>query len=98
MTLMTLTGRFFRAVSLICLVSTAACDGCTSYRIVRYREPDARNQRMFPTRPVRRASEPFVFARAATLRTDLDTVTVRAPDGRRIPFSRYMADYKVLAF
>ena len=96
---MQLPGRFLRAViNLAALLPLTACDACTYYRIVRYREPDARNQRMFPTRLVRRASESFAFARAPNLRTDLDTVTVRAPDGKRMPFSQYMADYKVLAF
>ena len=59
-------------------------NGCTTYRIIRYREPDARNQGMFPTRVVRKADTPFQFGRA-TLRTDLDTVTVRAPDGSESP-------------
>jgi hypothetical protein len=72
--------------------------GCTTYRIIRYRQPDARNQGMFPKRVVRKADTPFQFARASTLRTDLDTVTVRAPDGKRISFQKYMADYAVLAF
>ena len=73
-------------------------NGCTTYRIIRYRQPDARNQGMFPKRVVRKADTPFQFARASTLRTDLDTVTVRAPDGKRISFQKYMADYAVLAF
>ena len=76
----------------------AAGTGCTTYRIVRYRQPDARNQGMFPSRLVRKADRPFEFATAPTQRTDLDTVTVRAPDNRRIPFQQYMADYSVLAF
>lgn len=91
-----------RAVGIGCrlflLVALAGCDACTSYRIIRYREPDALNQEMFPSRTVRKATAVWEFSRAATLRTDLDTVTVRAPDASRIPFRKYMADYKVLAF
>src|SRR5690349_10609264 len=45
-----------------------ALTGCTTYRIIRYRQPDARNQGMFPTRLVRKADAPFLFARATTLR------------------------------
>jgi CubicO group peptidase (beta-lactamase class C family) len=73
-------------------------DACTTYRIVRYRQPDARNQSMFPSRLVRKADIPFEFVTAATPRSDLDTITVRAPDGKRIPFQQYLADYSVLAF
>jgi CubicO group peptidase (beta-lactamase class C family) len=85
-----------RHVLLSC--TALACAACTSYRIIRYREPDARNQDMFPSRAVRKAPTPWAFARAAAMRTELDTVTVRAPDGSRIPFRQYMVDYKVLAF
>ena len=80
------------------ILGVVACDACTSYRIVRYREPDARNQGMFPSRPVRKADAPWEFARAAAMRTDLDTVTVRAADATRVPFGKYMVDHKVLAF
>src|SRR4051812_23756985 len=87
------------AVAVVLLVGVlVACDGCTSYRIIRYREPDARNQGMFPSRLVRKADIPFDFARASTLRTDLDTVTVRAASGRRVSFRQYMDDHAVLAF
>jgi CubicO group peptidase (beta-lactamase class C family) len=87
------TARFVRAVLLAVVAS-----GCTTYRIVRYREPDARNQTMFPARLVRKADRPFEFARAANLRNDMDTVTVRWPDARRMLFRQYMADHAVLAF
>ena len=88
--------RVSMSLGVAMLLSTLS--GCTTYRIIRYRQPDARNQGMFPKRVVRKADTPFQFARASTLRTDLDTVTVRAPDGKRISFQKYMADYAVLAF
>ena len=91
-------GRLRHAARTLLLGLGAASSACTSYRIIRYREPDARNQNMFPARTVRRADVQWDFARAATLRTNLDTVTVRAPDGTRVPFSKYVVDYKVLAF
>src|SRR5687767_11489814 len=75
-----------------------AAGACTSYRIIRYREPDARNQGMFPSRTVRKADRPWEFARATSLRSDLDTVTVRAANGTRVPFGKYLVDHKVLAF
>ena len=84
-----------RTLLLCTLVASAAC---TSYRILRYREPDARTQSIFPARAVRPADVAWNFARATTLRTDLDTVTVRVPDGSRVPFSKYVVDQKVLAF
>jgi CubicO group peptidase (beta-lactamase class C family) len=79
-------------------VFVTAQTGCTTYRIIRYRQPDARNQGMFPSRLVRKADTPFEFAIAPTQRSDLDSLTVRAPDNRRIPFQQYMAEYSVLAF
>ena len=91
-------GRPRHAARSLLLWATAVSSACTSYRIIRYREPDARNQNMFPARAVRRADVAWNFARAATVRTDLDTVTVRGPDGTRMPFSKYVVDYKVLAF
>ena len=75
----------------------ASGSACTTYRIVRYRQPDARNQAMFPTRLVRKADAPFEFA-ISPRRSDLDSVTVRAPDNRRVPFQQYMSGYSVLAF
>jgi CubicO group peptidase (beta-lactamase class C family) len=86
------------AVRVPLLVALVGATACTSYRIIRYREPDARNQGMFPSRVVRKAETPWEFARATTMRTDLDTVTVRAPDASRIPFRQYMVDHQVLAF
>jgi CubicO group peptidase (beta-lactamase class C family) len=88
--------RLSRSTAAVALALGATA--CTSLRILRYREPDALEMSMFPKRQVRRADTPFQFARATTLRTDLDTVSVRAPNGRRIPWSTYMADHAVLAF
>lgn len=79
-------------------ITVAAAEGCTSYRIIRHREPDARNQRMFPARVVGHAHTPFRFAKLPGQRADLDTVTVRAAGGRRVPFSAYLVEHDVLAF
>ncbi|HUQ81056.1 MAG TPA: serine hydrolase [Gemmatimonadaceae bacterium] len=95
---MSLHRRLIVAAQATLLVALAACDACTSYRIIRYREPDARNQSMFPSRVVGKADAPWQFARATSLRTDLDTVSVRTPNAARVPFAKYMADQKVLAF
>lgn len=70
--------------------------GCTTYRIIRYREPSSTNLSMFPARTIARAPAPFKFAEGP--RDNLDTLTVRAPDGTRIPWSTYMERYKVLSF
>ena len=80
------------------LALTAILSGCTTVRMLRHREPDALNRNAFPSRPVRRAATPFQFHRATSLRNDLDTVTVRDTDGRRIPWSEYMEKHAVLAF
>src|SRR5438132_1055444 len=85
--------RFVTAV-----IIAALSAGCTTYRIIRYRQPDARNQGMFPTRPIHKPDAAFEFARLPRLRSDLDTVTVRADDARRISFAEYMRRYAVLAF
>jgi CubicO group peptidase (beta-lactamase class C family) len=82
----------------LALFGVVVSAACTSYRIIRYREPDARNQNMFPSRLVHRADTAWQFARSETTRADVDTITVRAPDGTRVPFSKYLVDYRVLAF
>jgi CubicO group peptidase (beta-lactamase class C family) len=89
---------FVRSAGATALILASACNGCTSYRILRYRQPDARKMGMFASRPVRKADQPFVFARATEMRTDLDTVSVRGADGRRLAFRQYMEAYNVLAF
>jgi CubicO group peptidase (beta-lactamase class C family) len=87
-----------RFTACLAVILVAGTMGCTSYRIIRYREPDARNQGMFAHRAVRKADAPFVFARATVLRDDLDTVTVRSADVRRISFGQYLTEHAVLAF
>jgi CubicO group peptidase (beta-lactamase class C family) len=87
---------FTRSIAVAALL--AAAPACTSIRIARYRQPNARDMSMFAKREVRKANTPFQFARATTLRTDLDTVSVRVSSGRRVPWSKYMEDQAVLAF
>lgn len=53
---------------------------------------------MFPKRTVRKADTPFQFARATTMRTDLDTISVRNDDGKRLSFRQYMDAHAVLGF
>src|SRR5262249_55807651 len=45
-----------------------------------------------------KADAPFVFARVASPRTDIETVTVRREDGRRTTFRQYMDEHAILAF
>jgi len=72
--------------------------GCTTYRIVRWRDPAPNVQhRIFPERTVHAADAPFHFTRAA-LRTDLDTVRVRDVDGVLRPFDEYFARRSIRAF
>ena len=85
--------------ALIAVAAALILTDCTSYRIIRHREPDPRNVAMFPVRRVAKAGVPFEFARAPALRTDLDTVSVRAPGGAsRVAFREYMERAGVLAF
>lgn len=72
--------------------------GCTSYRIIRYREPSATNRSMFPVRTIAPAATAFAFARLPVLRTDIDTLPVRTPTGVRVPFATYFTNHKLLAF
>ena len=95
---MILRGNARKASLLLALGLAVAAQGCTTYRILRYREPDARNQSVFPHRTVHKASAPFEFARASVLRNDLDTIKVRSPDGGQITWRQYMEDYAVLGF
>src|SRR4051812_34372784 len=83
---------------LVCFGLIALGDGCTAYRIIRYRQPDARDMGMFAKRTVHRADVPFAFARAGSPRTDVETVTVRREDGRRTSFRQYMEEHAILAF
>jgi CubicO group peptidase (beta-lactamase class C family) len=91
--------RFARtAATGMVLLLAAASDGCTTYRIVRWREPSPHVQpRAFPERIVRRADVPFVFVRAPQ-RSDLDTVSVRDVDGRLRPFAEYVRLRSIRSF
>ena len=58
-----------RRVSMLLRVAMilSTLSGCTTYRIIRYRQPDARNQGMFPKRVVHKADAPFQFVRDVAL-------------------------------
>ena len=72
--------------------------GCTTYRIVRWRDPSPDEQhRIFAGREVRAAAVPFRF-HVAPPRTDLDTVRVRDVDGQLRPFAEYFARRSIRAF
>jgi CubicO group peptidase (beta-lactamase class C family) len=72
--------------------------GCTTYRIVRWREPGPEaHAAIFSQRLVRRADSPFVFARGSP-RTDLDTILVRDTDGSMRRFSAYAVRHRFRAF
>ncbi|MEX2179548.1 MAG: serine hydrolase [Gemmatimonadaceae bacterium] len=93
-----LTTRGRPLTALLCLAALTL-GACTTYRMVRHREPDPRNVAMFPVRTVARARSPFEFVRAPALRTDLDTISVRAPNSAsRVPFSEYMERSAIDAF
>jgi CubicO group peptidase (beta-lactamase class C family) len=71
---------------------------CTTYRIIRWRDPLAeRPLSIFPQRLVRHADAPFAFVGSAQ-RADLDTVTVRGTDGRPQSFAQYLETHRVTAF
>jgi CubicO group peptidase (beta-lactamase class C family) len=73
--------------------------GCTTYRIVRWRDPLPNVQhRIFDERVVRHADSPFRFFVAASPRTDLDTVMVRDTDGQMRRFGEYVANHRIRAF
>src|SRR5206468_275262 len=72
------------------MLAAGALNGCTTWRIVRYREPFAnRPVSIFEQRAVRHADVPFRFAMAPQQRTDLDTMSVRDVDFRPVPFGQY---------
>ena len=86
------------AVAALALLLTAVAQGCTTYRIVRWREPSPHVQpRAFPERMVTRAAAPFTFARAPH-RADLDTLSVRDVDGRLRPFAEYVRLHSIRSF
>lgn len=80
------------------LAIAGALQGCTTYRILRWRDPAPNIQhRIFAERVVRRADVPFQFTVAAQ-RTDLDTLPVRDVDGKFKPFAAYLNDRQIRAF
>jgi CubicO group peptidase (beta-lactamase class C family)/AcrR family transcriptional regulator len=72
--------------------------GCTQFRIVRWRDPSAHEPlKIFPQRVVHRADTAFRFA-IGPQRSDLDTVSVRDIDFRLRPFSQYVQNRHIKAF
>jgi CubicO group peptidase (beta-lactamase class C family)/AcrR family transcriptional regulator len=88
-----------RKVSVVALLTLATgLQGCTTYRILRWRDPAPNIQRrIFPERIVHRADSPFQFAVAAQ-RTDLDTISVRDVDAKLKPFGEYLKARRIRAF
>ena len=73
--------------------------GCTTYRIVRWRDPAPDVQAaIFPERRVTGAGEPDSIPHAARQRADLDTVLVHDVDGQMRPFADYMERRRIRAF
>jgi len=90
--------RAARAATLVAALGFSL-SSCTTYRIIRYREPSPdRTVRIFPQRVVKHADTPFRFAVAPRQRTDLDTVTVRNIDFTGKPFAAYARDNRFRAF
>ena len=86
------------AVALVFLLAPAF-QGCTTWRIIRHRDPSSRAPlSIFPQRIVNRAETPQHFVVAPRLRTDLDTVSVRDVDFRMRPFGEYVNDRHIKAF
>ena len=82
----------------VLLALAAACGACVPFRMLRHGYlPPERQERVFPRRVVHRADRPFRFARAPE-RADLDTITVRAHDGRTMSWAEYMRTARVRAF
>lgn len=92
--------RHARAVALAVAFSLALpLTGCTTFRIVRHRDPSARAPlSIFPQRVVRSAEEPFHFAESSPRRMDIDTVKVRDIDFRLRPLAEYLENRRIKAF
>ncbi len=87
-----------RIPAIAVLAFTFALEGCTTYRIVRWRDPAPDIQhRIFPERVVRHADTPFQFI-VAPQRNDLDTVSIRDVDGKLKPFASYLKHRRIRAF
>jgi len=91
--------RRVRKLSILLTLGLASTfQGCTTYRIVRWRDPAPNVQhRIFAQRVVHKADTPFQFA-VAPLRNDLDTVSVRDVDAKLKPFAQYMNEHRIRAF
>ena len=91
--------RRVAAVSTVALLTVLPVQSCTTYRIVRWRDPSSSQPRsIFPQRTMRHADAPFRFATLPQQRLDLDTVSVRDIDGRLHPFAEYMRTRRVKVF
>ncbi len=89
--------RVAALMALVLLITGAGA--CVEYRTIRWGAPAPELQEsIFDNRAVRRADTPFVFARAANERTDLDTITVRTSDGRSISWGEHLAAGRIRAF
>lgn len=89
--------RAVAVAGMLCLI--ASLQGCTQWRIIRWREPSAHKPvTLFPQRVVRRADVPFRFAYAPQQRTDLDTVRVRDVDFQMRSFAEYAQNRRIKAF
>ena len=93
-----------RAVALCLVLGVIAAvlsnlGGCVTYRLARYGYlSPVRQDSVFPHRLVKRAASAFLFVRAREQRGDLDTITVRSPDGSAVTWADYMRRSQVRAF
>ena len=85
--------------ALVFLLAVLSIQGCTTWRIIRWRDPLPNVQhRIFDERVVHHADLPFRFFVAPSPRTDLDTVMVRDSDGEMRRFDQYVANHRIRAF
>ena len=85
--------------SLVLLLAALSIQGCTTWRIIRWRDPLPNVQHLiFDERVVRHADSPFRFFVSPSPRTDLDTVMVRDTDGQMRRFDQYVANHRIRAF
>jgi CubicO group peptidase (beta-lactamase class C family) len=91
--------RRIRAAALAVAFSLSLpLSGCTTWRIVRHRDPSARAPlSIFPQRPVHRPETPFHFAMASPQRSDIDSVRVRDLDFRLHPLAEYIENRRIKA-
>ena len=85
--------------ALVLLFAALSIQGCTTWRIIRWRDPLPNVQhRIFDERVVHHADSPFRFFVSPSPRTDLDTVMVRDVDGQMRRFDQYVANHRIRAF